>query len=878
MSRCFIHSLECQDLNARRTSQRSPFGDSSRVRKHDLQRHPYLAGTLGDVMMCNPCCQRVRFTREAVRLRFEIMEASSIPEWQFTHPSFTHPDPSDARVKTEGDDAQADFSETVCAICVQQKVFHSDGTAANLIPCPSPNCPLSYHDVCISLAGHTPPGAASAGADCIYCLNLNQLDDTERGRMFSHWQSVQKKLVKRERITRLQPLAAPINPSTSSSLPLAVAEASPTAVASSDPSAAAGSAAAAATASAPRRDSIEVPVYFSSSQGEGVLQLSRAASTNAHWSVSSSSGNAPILSGSEARVSTIGDDGYAAAGALRSITISDSPLVRIKKQTNGSAKDMILGVGGQCQVLAGQLVKLVGSFSKKCLQMVTKVDMDVAVKKPKTNGSKHSGKQRLEWEYLIMEEIRKRDLPNLMQAIGYDETCVQLILPQMKETVWDALCPKTGGRGANVDQSRSPLVRHATLALVRGLRCLHDEVKVSHRDIKPDNLLLRKSHKDEDFGVDDILIADFGYSICQGINHGEKTKYDLPGTLPFTGPEELQARVRRKDATVKLLEEARQLSNEFKGEIEQLIRRHKITERDDHERISDLDAWKMLSQMDSAPIKTLVCGCKQGIGQEMETIDWPALDIYAAAITIWSFFHPNLPAFPDQSHKQVNQDARFLQLLQKKRPSLSKSSSAGLIPELHELWSLVVGREILQQSWDQDVKKRPTAKALQEMMEQAFKEVPPPQPPAAQLVPATGPAPAPARVAVRKRKADALVSSTEGGDEKRAQPDKTTCEHCGKSSSKSNFARHLKKYHPADYARVARIKPEAFTCKICQKVCTSADHLKTHMGKHPETAPTTALTTRASNFVAKLYQPLVMSRNDVPPPGFQRRPGLPPPS
>ena len=148
-----------------------------------------------------------------------------------------------------------------------------------------------------------------------------------------------------------------------------------------------------------------------------------------------------------------------------------------------------------------------------------------------------------------------------------------------------------------VSRSQQPYVANvvqlAILALFRALMYLHTQFNTCHRDVKPDNLLLRVAPGDPNFNADDIKLADYGYSKCEGVN-SDASKYDLPGTLPYTAPEVLQTRIDRNKVVKEMLRAAKAGCDaaddaENAKKVQEIIHAYGLPRTDDR-RLLDLEA------------------------------------------------------------------------------------------------------------------------------------------------------------------------------------------------------------------------------------------------------------------------------------------------
>ena len=171
---------------------------------------------------------------------------------------------------------------------------------------------------------------------------------------------------------------------------------------------------------------------------------------------------------------------------------------------------------------------------------------------------------------------------------------MELILPRMHGSVTDTLA------GRSQQPHAANVVQLAFIALFRALMYLHTHFNTCHRDVKPDNLLLRLPPGDPKFSADDIKLADYGYSKCEGVN-SDASKYDLPGTLPYTAPEVLQTRIDRNKMLKGMMASAKQACDdaadaENAEKVQQIISAYGLPRTDDR-RLLDLDAVGKLKEV-----------------------------------------------------------------------------------------------------------------------------------------------------------------------------------------------------------------------------------------------------------------------------------------
>jgi len=341
----------------------------------------------------------------------------------------------------------------------------------------------------------------------------------------------------------------------------------------------------------------------------------------------------------------------------------------------------------------------------------------------------------------MYEQIRKKNLPHLMQAIGVDGD--QLILPHMACCVKDCL-EKSNRRVSKelskvyVDQKkdlvlRSKLVAFAIEALAIGLDHLHNSVYATHRDIKPENLLLRRSPFDEHFSSADILIADLGYASMRDVNEHESA-HDLPGTQPYIAPDVLKLRLDRRDRVKGVLAKA---AAAFRQDVqlEVAARDANILVRD-HEKhvVRDLEALDLALKLGGGEIAEargeiakLVAEARTRTASDQLLLDWQKNDVYSAAICMCVLFNFTQHPFPDLRLGGANEDRDLYRHLTSgpgggNRPALYGAAAKQAVPE--QLWLTIVQSELkwLEASWDNDPAKRPTAKGLCAHVRQALEE------------------------------------------------------------------------------------------------------------------------------------------------------------
>lgn len=121
------------------------------------------------------------------------------------------------------------------------------------------------------------------------------------------------------------------------------------------------------------------------------------------------------------------------------------------------------------------------------------------------------------------------DHPNVMRMLDWDATCTQdgkvvvsFCMPRIRYTLAEFM-KKPRSLSVTVDHARQ---------ILRGLAFIHDERKIMHRDLKPDNILVEPG--DSRWSPARILIADFGNATW--IYPGRA--YDAPVGLPcYAAPE-----------------------------------------------------------------------------------------------------------------------------------------------------------------------------------------------------------------------------------------------------------------------------------------------------------------------------------------------------
>ena len=194
-SGCVLHSLVA-DRGANLPAQTSvetrmllgcsPFGGeaaAARFSARDLEHHPYLfACAKGRV--CGPCAQRVRFTREACR-----MKADGVPMkvdyagigWGKDHPALSDTHCIPARITgaarpfvAASSSSVATSHESICAVCAQESLprLSADGRSVEYempeVLCTGHRgdgpCRLAYHRECLRRIGVEPPPAPPPSA------------------------------------------------------------------------------------------------------------------------------------------------------------------------------------------------------------------------------------------------------------------------------------------------------------------------------------------------------------------------------------------------------------------------------------------------------------------------------------------------------------------------------------------------------------------------------------------------------------------------------------------------------------------------------------------------------------------------------------------
>ena len=417
----------------------------------------------------------------------------------------------------------------------------------------------------------------------------------------------------------------------------------------------------------------------------------------------------------------------------------------------------LLGRGGQCEVVTA--IVPFGALDAEGLSGVLSsrfgmplwngrgargAPLNVALKRL-VKTSPPGTARRLEWEAAILARASRAGTPHVLPLLGWDAPRAHLFLP---------LC----GAGSVTDALRSRsadpdlLARYALLGLCRALEQLHGPLRVAHRDVKLDNLLLMRPAKAATgFGPDDVVLTDFGFSLAAGINDNTSAAADLPATLPFTAPEVLERRRERRNAYLAILDSAlsKPLSRTQPAKQHSAAAHEEpVCEEAAHpiEPWADASSWaelqealtsirKELRQLQNAPMDSLERArraCRRLIaGPQAETmvvlldaaervvrsseasllarIDWYAADVHACAMAAWMLFHSQLQAyaFPRFSHvtdTATRECGIEHALISGERPALN----APLVgTSLGGAWTRLV-RDVLGDAWNATGASRPS--------------------------------------------------------------------------------------------------------------------------------------------------------------------------
>lgn len=105
----------------------------------------------------------------------------------------------------------------------------------------------------------------------------------------------------------------------------------------------------------------------------------------------------------------------------------------------------------------------------------------------------------------------------------YTEGKLHLILEYMDVGTLDSLLKKAGGKVSEV------VLKYTTYQILKGLKYLHKDIRIIHRDIKPGNILVNSKGE--------IKISDLG--ICGAINTTLDERQTFVGTSIYMSPERL---------------------------------------------------------------------------------------------------------------------------------------------------------------------------------------------------------------------------------------------------------------------------------------------------------------------------------------------------
>lgn len=105
----------------------------------------------------------------------------------------------------------------------------------------------------------------------------------------------------------------------------------------------------------------------------------------------------------------------------------------------------------------------------------------------------------------------------------YTEGKLHLVLEYMDAGTLDSLLKKAGGKVSEV------VLKYTTYQILKGLKYLHKDLHIIHRDIKPGNILVNSKGE--------IKISDLG--ICGAINATLDERQTFVGTSLYMSPERL---------------------------------------------------------------------------------------------------------------------------------------------------------------------------------------------------------------------------------------------------------------------------------------------------------------------------------------------------
>jgi hypothetical protein len=213
---CGVRLPPNSSAHTRLTLGAAQFGGGAaivRFSARDLELHPYLFGC-AKRRVCGPCAQRVRFTREALRLRTQGVPLREFPQalagWGSSHPLLadTHACPPSVGVgggmTSEGGAPSVRTHESICAVCAQESLPRpsTDGHAVCYemadVRCTGHHggkpCRLAYHRECLERIAVPPPPPGTPFV-CSFCEHCDTaLTDVERARMDGGYKSLIKML------------------------------------------------------------------------------------------------------------------------------------------------------------------------------------------------------------------------------------------------------------------------------------------------------------------------------------------------------------------------------------------------------------------------------------------------------------------------------------------------------------------------------------------------------------------------------------------------------------------------------------------------------------------------------------------------------------
>ena len=268
----------------------------------------------------------------------------------------------------------------------------------------------------------------------------------------------------------------------------------------------------------------------------------------------------------------------------------------------------------------------------------------------------------------------------------------------MRVMVLQALADLNGNRRRIADDVSTVRLMKAVLRAVADVVVALHGLGVSHRDIKPTNVLLATRPDCPSLDKMDVVLCDFNLAI--GPVNEATAKLDLPGSMPYVPPEVLSKMRERKEAVQTALKGAREASfgNEHRV-LNTLVTRHA---RGNVGAVAALLKAKLDAPALLAPFATL---------------DWTKLDVYSIGMLVWRLFHPDEQNPFGINHKKPGADGDsqvVSAILAGTRPNLGIAPAASA---LAGPWRLLLG--FLPLCWAPVPGNRPVAQQVSAALHEA---------------------------------------------------------------------------------------------------------------------------------------------------------------